>query len=236
MSMKRFRAPIFGAITALGVAACAAPGGSDRSGVPGAQAGPDMAPGTCSAAALNDPRLSRPVVPGAVDAGLADRAIRLWTNQARCQAGLDPLNALPGLADAARIHATDMADAGFVAPVRPADPSKTLRERLRMAQVAGYRRRGENLMTISLETPGAARIYTRTAADCAFGSDGRTPQGLVPTYRSVAKRLVDAWMDTEALSLNMLDPTWTDVGGAMAIRSIEGTCGDVYAAQTLVER
>lgn len=201
-----------------------------------AMAGPDLAGGTCSPSALNDPRLRRPLRPGAVDPALMDRAIRVFTNERRCKAGLDPVDPLPGLADAAAAHAGDMADSGVVAPTRPADPTRTLKVRLREAGVSGYTRRGENLMRITLETPGAARFATRTAADCLFNEESGVPRALWPTYASVAKRLVATWADTEALSANMLDPAWTHAGGGVAIRDIEGTCGDVYAAQTLVLR
>lgn len=191
----------------------------------------DSAPAACIESASSDPRLDRPVNVAALDPALLDRAVRLHTNEARCRAGRPPLDPDRQLAAAAQIHADDMASAGFVAPTRPADPTKTLASRYRLAGVAPYRQRGEILMRLSLETPGVARVASRAEA-CDF-ADGAA---LVPTYRIVARRLIDAWMQTEALSTTLLAPEWTHAGAALAVRPVPGTCGEVYAAQSFVAR
>ena len=186
----------------------------------------DSGQASCSEKA-NDPRFDRILLPQAIDPALIDRAVRLMTNEKRCMAGRSPLALDPRLAEAARIHATDMADVGFVAPTRPADPEKTLAKRYELANVGPYKRRGENLMRISLEVPGVAEV-----AEPGEACDFARRLGLVPTYRTVARRLVDAWSRTEAYSASMLAPDWTHMGSAIGIRPIEGSCGDVYAAQS----
>lgn len=211
------------AALALVLSACAATGPRDAP----APLTFDTSPTSCTEQAAADARLDRPIAISAIDGALIDRAIRLYTNEARCEAGMAPLDPDQRLAEAARIHVTDMASAGFVAATRPADPTKTLGQRYRLAGVGPYSQRGENLMRISLETPGVARVASR-ATECDFAAAA----GLVPTYRTVARRLVDAWTRTQALSANLLAPDWTHMGAAIAIRPVEGTCGDVYAAQS----
>ena len=187
--------------------------------------------GGASCGTTSDTLTTRPLQPGAVDPALMDRALRQALNAQRCARGLAPLVPDPSVARAALDHATDMAEVGFVAPTRPADPSKTLATRLRRAGADPYRRRAENLMRIALETPGVAR-YATGAPECDYSQR----LGIVPTYRSVAGRLMAAWARTEAFSANLFSTEWTHVGGAVAIRPVEGSCGDVYAALTFVRR
>lgn len=168
--------------------------------------------------------LFRPVVAGRIDPVLMDRAIRIAANQRRCAAGVAPLAHDPRLTEAARIHASDMAEAGFVAPARPADPTKTLKVRFDLAGVGPYRRRGENMMRIAL-VPAPLDDGGRRCSP----ADGAA---VVPTYRSIATRLVEAWSKSRAFSANLLSDDWTHTGAAVALRPVSGTCGELYAAQS----
>lgn len=218
--------------TALLLAACSAAPEPQPAAAP-APVAYDTRPAGCGDRPESHPELDRPLIPGAVDPALMDRAVRLYTNAERCAAGLDPVGPDPALARAALLHAGDMAAGGFVAPVRPGERILTLRERLRRAGAAAYRQRGENLMRIDLVTPGVARTYGERA--CLPPPDG-PPPAVGPTYRTVAERLVRTWTNTEAYTVSMLEPRWSHVGAAVAIAPAGGRCGDVYGVQTFVER
>lgn len=193
----------------------------------------DTAPASCADRPERHPELDRPLLPGRVDPVLLDRAVRLFTNAERCAAGLAPVAPDPALARAALLHARDMAAGGYVAPVRPGERLLTLRERLRRSGVAAYDQRGENLMRIDLATPGVMRTYGARA--CLAPPEG-PPPAVAPTYRSIARRLVETWRGTEAYTVSMLEPRWSHLGAAVAIRPAGESCGDVYAAQTFVAR
>ncbi|HUF57814.1 MAG TPA: CAP domain-containing protein, partial [Thermohalobaculum sp.] len=181
-----------------------------------------------------DPRFDLPLTPATLDPALMDRAIRSHTNRERCDAGLAPLAAAPPLARAAAMQAGDMAAAATVAPVLPADPDKTLDRRYFLAGASPHRQRGEILMQIALESPGVARVRSR-APRCDFPVAG-PGSALTPTHGSVARRLVDAWMASEGMRATLMSPDWTEAGAAVAIRPVEGTCGDVYAAESFAKR
>ena len=187
-----------------------------------------FASGPASCSAVPDPRFERTLAPGMLDPALADRAVRFHLNRERCAAGLAPLAAAPPLAEAAAMQARDMAASATVVPDR------TLDRRYYQAGATPHRQRGEILMRIPLESPGVARVWSR-APRCDFGSAG-PGRPLMPTHGSIARRLVEAWMQSEAMQAAMLSPDWTDAGAALAIRPVEGTCGDVYAALSFAKR
>ena len=180
-----------------------------------------------------DPRFDRALRPDSLDPALIDRAIRSYTNRERCKSGLAPLSPSPALARAAAMHAADMAAASRVAPVLPDQPERTLSQRYAQAGVGRYEQRGENLMRIALERPGVARVRS-AAPECAFPIAG-PDRALGPTYGSIARRLVDAWMRSAAMRTKMLSPDWTHMGAGLAVSATEAGCGDVYAAQSFVK-
>lgn len=177
-------------------------------------------------------RVFSATVPGAGqhDAKLLERAVLYYTNQARCAQGLVPLRRDGGLAQTARTHANDMARLNFFDHVSPVRSRRTLSDRLAEVRVP-YRRAAENIIEARyMAYKNRTRFQTIDAATCRFVYSDGTPIER-HTYQTLARELVDRWLNSEGHRRNLMDPDLSRHGFAIAANRATTLCGGIYGAQ-----
>jgi len=184
-------------------------------------------------------RVGQPIDLSRIDKNLLSAAIFHETNQRRKNQGLAPLDLLPGLHEAAEMHANSMARGGYLSHTNPDDPKrKTPWDRVRLTGLKpSYV--SENVAThfgIRYE-PGTRAYPSKKNGDVRFS---RTPGGPpIPnhTYRSIAESLLDQWMGSPPHRKNIVSERAHYLGAACAKREPETRtamvkffCVQVFAA------
>ena len=145
------------------------------------------------------------------------------TNRARCQAGLAPLAADPGLLRATGIHARDMAERGFFSHDSPVTGRETPRARVDLSGVR-YRRIAEKITeAFYMLCDGGASFYVEDETHCAFRyEDGGPIQR--QTYATLARSVLRRWLDSPGHRRNILTPEFTRHGFALAANGETALC------------
>ncbi len=212
-------------VAALLVGSCGAPPATDTSSET-----PRDARAKCPEGPLG--RSFNETVPGAGqhDAKLLERAVLYYTNQARCQLGLQPLRRDGGVALTARNHAYDMARLNFFEHVSPIPERRTLSDRLGEVRVP-YTLAAENIIEARyMAYKNRTRFKTIDAEQCLYTYSSGEPIAR-HNYRTLAKELVDRWLGSTGHRRNILDPNLTRHGFAIAPNRTKTLCGGLFGAQ-----
>lgn len=184
--------------------------------------------GSCSEI-LSGGAYDRSVDPHAPDVSLASEAVRLEINEERCRRGLLPLAPSSAAATAAREHARTMARHGFTGHDSPVRGQETFPRRL-VAANARFRLAAENVARTPLFATGSQPYAVVDRQNCHFTRSPGGPRIPQQSYRMLADRLVQLWMDSPPHRENMLKPEFRNVGAGIAVAPGSSGCGDISAA------
>ncbi|HEX7003326.1 MAG TPA: CAP domain-containing protein [Trueperaceae bacterium] len=152
----------------------------------------------------SEPRL--PVDPAAVDYPLLAAAIFFETNERRSQNGLEPLEHLPELDEAACLHAEAMVERDFFGHLNPYSAAiRTPADRVRR-QGLEIRFLAENIgEVLVLRYESGEQVYLRQEDGRTAFSDepGGEPLGK-RSYLEIAEAIVDSWMLSPGHRRNIL--------------------------------
>ena len=171
------------------------------------------------------------VVPasGRINESLIDAAIRAEVNVQRCKAGLGELSAAAGLAEAASTHAKWMARARTMSHDSQVPGQSSVLARLQSTGI-DFRAGSENIGKIARYGIDGIQFRIRDAANCAFSTQAGTPIG-AHTYQSLARHIVNLWVNSPKHRTNMLDPKVRMVGSGAGYDPSAPYCGAFYVSQ-----
>ncbi len=160
-------------------------------------------------------KLDEPIDFSDIDRDLLAAAVFHETNRRRAGHELPPLRFMPRLREAARIQSRDMRKRNEVSH-RGSEPSiRSLDDRLEKVGLSG-RFRAENVaMVFGIRYEAGPEVYTREEGGRTVFS--RQPGGpaIEPhSYRSLAKHLLDSWMDSPGHRRNILRSEASALGTA----------------------
>lgn len=189
---------------------------------------PSGAP-SCDALGSLGPRFDAPVNRENFDPVLFDQAVTHLTNRRRCESGLAPLAADPGLRRVAEGHSRDMARLNFYGHTSPVRGRSRMIDRYNASGLS-YRAAAENLGLHSRLRIVSGRPFTvLDRASCAFAYDGQTIQP--HSYRTLAEEFVRSWVSSPEHSRNLLGSQYTRVGSGASFKDNVRNCGDFVATQ-----
>ncbi len=165
---------------------------------------------------------------GVIDAGLLDAAVLAEVNAARCQSGIGPLVAAPGLLRVATVHSVWMARTRvFSHDGGPAGQS-SLSGRLKRAGIA-YSTGAENIATVHLYALDGVTVTTGSGA-CDYRGPGGRRIG-AHSYASLAAQVVAQWMASPGHRANILNARLRQVGTGAGFAPGAAFCGLFYLTQ-----
>ncbi|OYX42810.1 MAG: hypothetical protein B7Z02_10825 [Rhodobacterales bacterium 32-67-9] len=183
----------------------------------------------CSRAAV--PGAQAPIrAEGRIDQGLVDAAIRAEVNYHRCRAGLQPLAEAGGLRKVAGQHAKWMARAHRLSHRSKTPGQATPVARLKASGLR-FRAGSENIGQIARFQIDGRSFRIADAAGCGFlGGDGRA----IPphSYASLARTIVNLWMESSAHRSNILDRKVSRLGSGVGFDAKAPYCGNYYVSQS----
>jgi uncharacterized protein YkwD len=177
---------------------------------------------------------SQTVVPaGRINQNLLDKAIRVEVNYHRCRAGMRNLgNAGNALARQALKHSIWMAKSQQLTHRSTVPGAATLKQRVRASGVT-YRIGSENIGMVHRYRIDNRRFKILSSASCKFATkEGRV---LPPhSYASLARHIVNLWMESPNHRKNILDRGVTRVSTAVAYDPKARFCGRFWLTQNFV--
>lgn len=167
---------------------------------------------------------------GRIDAGLVDAAIRAEVNYHRCRAGLPELAGEKGLARVAAKHAEWMARARKLSHRSTVPGQSTAVSRLKASRVK-FRAGSENIGYLARFRIDGTRFRIVNSGACHFEISRGKP---VPphSYASLARTIVQLWMESPAHRRNILDRKVSRVGSGAALDPKAEHCGRFYVSQS----
>ncbi len=181
--------------------------------------------------AVNDPAFRQPIPAVNIDSRLLDRAVLNYTNIARCQQGLRPLQDDGALTRTAQGHSRDMVARRFFSHTSPVPQKRKMVDRLKLENVR-FQTAAENIATAKrLEMDAGVPLYPLGGQRCRFSLSPEGRPLRFHTYDSLARELVRRWMDSPGHRQNILNPKYSRHGAAGAIDPNERLCEGVIATQ-----
>ena len=153
----------------------------------------------------------------APDSERLDRAIRRETNRARRDHGLSDLAPDSKLRQAAFKHARDMVTHDFFRHTSPLPGRKTLSDRVN-SEEAKWLLLAENLADMFgiVHSTESLTIQTPAAQRPGFFAPGSSKPIPNHTYSSLARSVVEGWMNSPGHRANILNPDLTSLGSGGA--------------------
>jgi len=149
-----------------------------------------------------------------LDSVALDTAIRAETNARRAAAGLKALKSCEKCTAAAQGHAADMVRLNFFEHENPDSKRETVSNRMAAVGVVKPKMVGENIsMLPGLNHPDGRPYRPPTEpGEPATDLDGN----VIPlhTVETLARQVVDDWMDSPPHRENILTPGWLQLGSA----------------------
>lgn len=193
-----------------------------------------MVLGTVQAAACSRPSVSGAEAaiasPARINQTLIDAAIRAEVNYHRCKAGLPPVDASGGLARVAGTHAKWMARARSLSHKSTTAGQATAMARLRSSGVR-FRAGSENIGYLARFRIDGLSFKIKNAATCEFATDSGQRLG-AHSYATLAQKIVELWMNSQAHRRNILDRKVRKVGSGAGFDAKAPYCGSFYVSQT----
>lgn len=175
--------------------------------------------------------LSTAINPRALDGRLLDHAVRVETNQRRCQAGLPSLGPSEGLALEATRHALALAEGRAVAH-ESSEPGRETAER--RVQKAGFRyASAENVAWYPwMDFPDTGFTEDPSLGACGYRDTQGRP--IAPmSYARFAQRVVDAWMGSPGHKDAILFAEVDAIGVGVSFDADAPNCGNLHVVQML---
>lgn len=174
------------------------------------------------------------IVPASkINQKLLDTAIRAEVNFHRCRAGLAKVgNAGSGLARQAEKHSVWMAKRQQLTHKSTVPGASTLRQRVKAAGVS-FRTGSENIGMVHRYKIDNRRFKILSSSKCKFA----TYQGeALPahSYASLARHVVELWMDSPSHRKNILDRKVNKVSSAVAFDPNAQYCGRFWLTQNFI--
>lgn len=165
-----------------------------------------------------------------IDAGLIDAAVRAEVNYHRCKAGLPELVAARGLVKVATRHARWMAEAQSLSHRSTVSGQASAAARLKASGVK-FRAGSENIGYIARYQIDGLRFRITDRANCGFATGGGQP---IPphSYASLARMIVELWMNSATHRRNILDRKVSQVGSGVGFDARAEHCGRYYVSQS----
>lgn len=174
------------------------------------------------------------VVPSkSINQALLDDAIRVEVNFHRCRAGLAPLSeAGNGLVTQARKHSEWMARTQQLTHRSTVAGSATLTERLKKSGVR-FRTGAENIGMVHRFQIDNKRFKIIDSNACSFSTyEGQALPA--HSYASLARHVVELWMDSPGHRKNILDGRVKKMSAAVAFDPKAQYCGWFWVTQNFV--
>lgn len=185
-------------------------------------------------------RVQQPIDLSNIDQELLSAAVFQETNRIRKEHRLASLAHVPGLEEAARMHARNMAEGNYLSHTNPEDPERrTPWDRVRLAGLdPSYV--AENVAThfgIQYE-PGTEVYIIEKEGRAEYRETRDSPPIPNHTYRTFAKTLLAQWMDSTGHRRNILSERAESLGAACAKGNREGMpkfyCVQVFAGDAVL--
>lgn len=177
---------------------------------------------------------SRTAVPTTgIDQALLDAAVRTEVNFHRCRAGLPALgNAGTGLHKQSNIHSQWMAKTHNLSHKSTVSGSNTLQNRIRSAGIK-VRTGAENIGMVNRFQIDNRRFRIINASACQFATGDGTPLP-AHSYASLARLIVDLWMNSPGHRANILNRKVSHVSTAVAFDPKAQYCGRFWLTQAFI--
>lgn len=179
-------------------------------------------------------RAAQTIVPaGRIDQDLLDDAIRTEVNYHRCRAGLSKVgDAGHGLARQAERHSKWMARSQQLTHRSTVAGAATLKQRVRAAGVR-FRTGSENIGMVHRYQIDNRRFKILSSSQCQFATQSGQP--LPPhSYASLARHIVDLWMDSPGHRRNILDGKVDKMTTGIAFDPKAQYCGRFWVTQNFI--
>ena len=174
------------------------------------------------------------IVPaGRINQNLMDDAVRSEVNYHRCRAGLGPLaSAGAPLAKEARGHSRWMAKSQQLTHRSTVPGRASLRQRVKAAGVS-FRTGSENIGMVHRYQIDNRRFKIADAGQCQFvASNGQALPA--HTYATLARHIVDLWMNSPSHRKNIVDRDVSKVSTAVAFDPKAKYCGRYWFTQNFI--
>ena len=168
-----------------------------------------------------------------IDQGLLDAAVRQEVNFHRCRAGLPALgDAGSNLHKQSSIHSRWMAKTQNLSHQSNVSGSNTLRNRIRSAGIK-VRTGAENIGMVARYQIDNRRFRIVNANACQFATNEGTPLP-AHSYASLARLVVDLWMNSPGHRQNILNRKVSHVSTAVAFDPKAQYCGRFWLTQAFI--
>jgi uncharacterized protein YkwD len=179
-------------------------------------------------------KASTTIVPtGRIDQDLLDDAIRAEVNFHRCRAGLRQVgDAGNGMSQQARKHSQWMAKTQQLTHRSTVAGSATLRQRVKKAGLK-VKAGSENIGMVHRYQIDNRRFKILSSSSCQFATyEGQSLPA--HSYASLARHVVDLWMNSSGHRKNILDKKVSKVSTAVAFDPKAQYCGRFWLTQNFV--
>ncbi|MGI1662135.1 CAP domain-containing protein [Palleronia sp. KMU-117] len=168
-----------------------------------------------------------------IDQNLLDAAVRAEVNFHRCRAGLPALSdAGNGLASVAKGHSVWMASTQTLSHRSTVPGKASLSQRVKASGVK-FRTGAENIGMVHRYQIDNMRFRIVNSSACQFAThDGRPLPA--HSYASLARHVVDLWMNSPGHRKNILDRNVTRISTAVAFDPKAQYCGRFWLTQNFV--
>lgn len=179
-------------------------------------------------------KAAQTVVPtGKIDQPLLEAAVRAEVNFHRCRAGLRAVgDAGSGLANQAHKHSKWMARTHQLSHKSTVAGSATLKQRLKNSGVR-FKAGSENIGMVHRYQIDNQRFKIVNSGACQFTTNDGKPLP-AHSYASLARHMVDLWMNSPGHRKNILDRKVNKMALAVAFDPKANYCGRFWATQNFL--
>jgi len=168
-----------------------------------------------------------------INASLLDAAVRVEVNYHRCRAGLGKLRSEPKLRNMAAGHSKWMARASNMSHTSTVSGRRTLEQRIKRSGLR-WKATAENIGMVYRFRMEQKQFVIDNAASCQFSNSAG--QVIPPhSYQSLARYIVNLWMDSPGHRHNILDRRMKMVGTAIHHDPKAQYCGTYYITQNFAQ-
>lgn len=175
------------------------------------------------------PASQLPLPVGSFDQNMFSTEVLLQVNYHRCLQGVGPVGGHQGLTDVAATHAEWMAATRKLSHHSTIPGQSDVAARVRVA-VTAPRVGSENIGYVHRYRIDEGEPFFASGQNCAFTT--RAGRAIAThSYASLAKRIVQLWMESPGHRVNVLDRNISVAGTAVAFDDNAPHCGVYYMSQ-----
>ena len=169
-----------------------------------------------------------------IDQSLLSAAVRVETNFHRCRAGLSKLKEAPkGMSKQSLIHSSWMAKTHNLDHKNTVRGSKSLQQRVKSAGVRKVRAGAENIGMVHRYQIDNKHFKILNSSACEFSTYEGQPLP-AHTYATLARHIVDLWMNSPGHRKNILNKSVKQVTTAVAFDPNAQYCGRYWMTQAFI--